>query len=267
MADATARKRRASGTWGTGSYPAVGRYFLPVIARLVDAVDVGPDDRALDVACGHGNVALTAHRRGAAVVGVDLAPAMLDRARTNAAALGGIDVAWHVGDAEALPFADGSFDVVLSNLGHMVAPDPAAAGRELTRVARAGGRIGFTAWQPDGPLPSIARAIAEHRPPEPNPPPAPARWSEPTVVRERLGEAVEGLAFESGSITIPAVSPADYWSFLLESSGPLQATVDRLDESARATARRAVLDAVGTHFDPTSNTVRMGYRLVTADVR
>lgn len=121
--------------WTLGSYPNLAAVFMPIAARLVDAAAVGPNDRVLDVACGTGNVALTASRRGADVTGVDITPAMLEEAREQAAVTGA-DIKWQEGDAAALPFRDDTFDVTLSCLGHMFVPDPDAAGSELVRVTR-----------------------------------------------------------------------------------------------------------------------------------
>lgn len=266
MPDDTDRKRRTKRTWGTGSFPTFGRHLLPTIARLVDAVEVGPTDRVLDVACGHGNVAVTAERRGATVVGVDLSPAMLDLGVRNAAVCAA-DVDWHQGDAERLPYGDGSFDAVLSNVGHVLAPDPEAAGAELTRVTAPGGRIGFTAWRSESPLPDVFRALADFLPADPDAPPSPFRWSEPDVVRDRLGRGVADLAFETGTVAVPAASVAHFWSFLVETSGPLQDTLQNVPDAERETARRTVLDALSPHFDAATNQVRMGYRLVTATRR
>ena len=253
-------------TWGTADYPDVGRHFLPAVAHLVEAAEVGPDDRVLDVACGPGNVSLSAHRRGATVVGVDLAPAMLAFARENAHVVEA-DVAWHNADAEALPYVAGAFDAVLSNVGHFVAPDPEAAGRELVRVASSGGRIAYTAWLPDGPLPAIYGALGPYLPEEPNEPPPPHRWSDPDLARRRLGPAAKDLATEDGAVTIPAVSLEHFWAFLVAGSAPLQDTLGSVPDPDRPAARHDVLEAVAPHFDPSTNLVELPYRLVTARKR
>lgn len=265
MTDGTDHKRQAMRTWGSGGFPAFGRHLLPAVARLVETVGISASDRVLDVACGHGSVALTAARRGASVVGVDLSRAMLDLGVEHATIAGG-RVDWQVGDAERLPYADASFDAVLSNVGHVLAPDPEAAGAELMRVTAPGGRIGFTAWRSGSPLPDVFRALSGYLPTDPDAPP-PFLWSEPAVVRERLGERVADLEIHGGTVGIPAVSVGDYWAFLVESSGPLQHTLEAIPTEDRAAAREDVLDALEPHFDAGTNEVRMGYRLVTATRR
>lgn len=263
MPDRIERKRRAMHTWGTGAYSDVGQHFLPAIARLVDAAAVGTGDRVLDVACGPGNLALTAHRRSATVVGVDLAPAMLGHARENAAVVDA-EVAWHNADAEALPYADGAFDAVLSNVGHFVAPDPGAAGAELVRVAAPGGRIAYTAWLPDGPLPAIYEALDPYLPADPDAPDPPHRWSDPAVASERLGPGAESLATEDATVTIPAVSVPHFWSYIVACSGPLQDTLDSVPAEDRTAARDDVLAALEPYFDASRNQVGLPYRLVSA---
>lgn len=139
--DPTERARRV---WSAGSYPNVGIHLLGQIAHLVTVAGVHEGDEVLDVGCGTGNVALTARRRGARVTGLDLTPKMLEGARENAAVGGVTDVEWREGDVADLPFADDRFDVVLSNVGHVFAPDAEAAGHELARVAKPGGRVAST---------------------------------------------------------------------------------------------------------------------------
>jgi ubiquinone/menaquinone biosynthesis C-methylase UbiE len=136
--------------------------LLPATARPVNAASVDPGDRVLDVGCGTGNVALTARREGADVVGLDLAPRMLDLARDSAALAGYTDLDWLEGDVEHLSFAADSFDVVCSNFGHVFAPDPGAAASELCRVTQSGGRIAFTAWSPNGLAGELTEVLTRH---------------------------------------------------------------------------------------------------------
>jgi SAM-dependent methyltransferase len=129
--------------------------FLPVesattipAARLVKLARVTPGERVLDVACGTGVVAVTAARVGAQVCGLDLSPVLLERARKNAS-VAGHEIAFTEGDAEALPYPDASFDVVVSQFGHMFAPRPAVVLAEMLRVLKVGGRIAFSTWPPE----------------------------------------------------------------------------------------------------------------------
>jgi len=138
--------RSARHVWSAGRYPAMAPNMLPAIARLVNTAGIDPGNRVLDVGCGTGNAALTARRAGANVVGLDLAHGMLELARDNASLAAEADIGWLTGDAEALPVPDDAFDVVLSNFGHVFAPDSTRAGAELRRVTKPGGRVCFTAW-------------------------------------------------------------------------------------------------------------------------
>lgn len=251
--------------WSLGSYPAVGRSFVGMAAELVDAADVGSGTRVLDVACGTGNAALTARRRGARVTGVDLTPAMLDVARERATVVDA-DVDWREGDAAALPFDDDGFDVTLSCLGHVFVPDASAAGDELVRVTRPGGRLAFTSWTPDGGIAAMVAVLSEYLPPRPEAAPPPFRWGDPATVRDRLGDEVENLAFDRGVVRYPAVSPAHFWDRMTRDSGPIVAALEDVAERDRPALDESVVDALDRFFDDGDNAVALSYRLGTATV-
>ena len=252
--------------WTAGSYPDVGRNFLPMAAHLVEDVGVTADDEVLDVACGTGNAAITAARRGASVVGLDLTPAMLEDARANAR-LAGVDaVAWREGDAADLPFADDRFDVTLSCVGHMFATPPEDAASELLRVTRPGGRIGFTSWTPGSVVPAMARVRADYLPAGAGPDEPPFAWGDPAVVRDRLGDGVTELDFETGSVDHFVVSPAHYWDDVRSLSGLFIVALEQIDEAEHAAVDADMVEAVTPYFDGTRNAVPMEYRLATATV-
>lgn len=175
-------KQRQQTTWASGDYSAVGTRLLPTAEWLCEALDLRAGERVLDVACGNGNAALAAARRFCQVVGVDFVPALLDRARLRAEAEG-LEVTFQEADAEALPFPEGSFDVVMSTCGAMFAPDQEQTARELLRVCRPGGRIGMVNWVPDSYVGELFRTIGRYLPPPPGLQP-PVLWGDP----ERLGE-------------------------------------------------------------------------------
>jgi ubiquinone/menaquinone biosynthesis C-methylase UbiE len=150
---------RQQATLATGDFHELARQILPVSESLVAACDPRSGQRVLDVACGSGNAALVAARRYCDVSGVDFVPALLDRARQRAAAEG-TPIDFQVGDAQALPYPDAHFDVVLSVFGVMFAPDQERAANELLRVCRPGGRIGLCCWIPEA---SAARSFASSR--------------------------------------------------------------------------------------------------------
>lgn len=252
--------------WSLGEYTQLERDLLPVAARLVETAAVTGDDRVLDVACGSGNVALTAWRRGAAVTGCDLVPRMLDLARENAAIMGAADVDWRQGDAADLPFADGAFDVVLSCFGHIAALDPDAAGRELVRVTNPGGRIAYTSWTPDGLTRPILETVAGYLPPgAQQDAPADFFWADPDVASDRLGEGVDELTVRHDSLPYSFLSPAHCWTHLAENAGPFVALRGQVDAADRGALDRAVVDALEPHFE--ENELRFEYALVTATKR
>ena len=251
--------------WTIGSYSTLARTFLAMAAELVDAAGVGPRDRVLDVACGTGNVALTAHRRGADVTGVDITPAMLDAARERAAVIDA-DVDWEAGDATALPFEDDAFDATLSCLGHMFAADADAAATELVRVTRPGGRIAYTSWTPQSAIAAVMKVLSEHLPPQPDSPPPPFLWGDPDTVRDRFGDRVEDLQFETGTVRYPALSPAHFWEGMTTDSGAILLAVEEVAESETPALWDAEAEALAPYFADDDNAVELEYQFVTGTV-
>jgi SAM-dependent methyltransferase len=164
--DLTAVKARQQTTWASGDYAEIATLIVPVAERLADAADLRAGSAVLDVASGTGNAAIAAARLGAAVTGVDYVPSLLDRGRERAAAER-VTIDLRDGDAEALPFADASFDATLSVFGSMFAPDHGRTAAEILRVTRPGGTIGLASWTPDGFIGAMFRAVAAHVPPPP----------------------------------------------------------------------------------------------------
>jgi SAM-dependent methyltransferase len=159
-------KQAARATWAAGHYATIGDLIWAVGGRVVRSVGVRPDDEVLDVACGTGNAAIPAAQAGASVVGVDLTPELFGEARVRAADAG-VEVDWIEGDAEALPFDDASFDVVLSTFGVMFAPRHETTAHETARVLRPGGRMGLCNWTPEGATGDLFTTVARHAPPPP----------------------------------------------------------------------------------------------------
>jgi SAM-dependent methyltransferase len=181
-------KERQQATWASGDYSAVGSRLLPTAELLCEAVDLRAGERVLDVACGNGNAALAAARRFCQVTGIDYVPALLERARQRAQAEG-LEATFQEADAEDLPFADNSFDAVLSTCGAMFAPDQERTAGELLRVCRPGGRIGMVNWTPDSYVGELFRAIGRHLPPPPGVRP-PVQWGSEERLRELFGPEV-----------------------------------------------------------------------------
>ncbi|MGH7268244.1 MAG: class I SAM-dependent methyltransferase [Candidatus Rokuibacteriota bacterium] len=232
-------------------------------ARLVAFAGVQAGQRVLDVACGTGVVAVTAGRRGAHVTGLDLTPELLQRARENAA-VAEVQVEWHEGDVESLPFGDGVFDAVVSQFGHMFAPRPEVATREMLRVLRPGGRIAFSTWPPELCVAGIFTLLGRYLPPPPPFVSPLAEWGEPTIVRGRLGAGVTDLVFDRAAMLFPTLSPAHYRRFFEVNAGPVLRLVQTLQrEPARLAAFRREFDEITARYLQ-DNVVRQDYLLTRA---
>ncbi|HLY08409.1 MAG TPA: methyltransferase domain-containing protein [Planctomycetota bacterium] len=206
-------KHRQRETWALGNFGDVATFTTQTAGHLVRFAGVRAGQAVLDVACGTGPVAITAARRGARVTGLDLTPELLAQARDSAPIAGLSDVVWKEGDAEALPFADASFDVVLSQFGHMFAPRPEVATRELLRVLKPGGRIAFATWPPEGFVGRATLLSGKYVPPPGPGVPPPAQWGDPNIVRDRLGAGVKQLFFERGVMAVPTLSPQHFMAW------------------------------------------------------
>lgn len=253
--------------WTLGSYPDVGENFLSMAAHLVEAAGITANQRVLDVACGTGNVGITAARRGADVTGLDITPPMLEDARENAAVAGVDSIDWREGDATALPFDDDEFDVSLSCVGHMFAQPPNEAGAELLRVTRPGGHIAFTSWTPESVVPAMAGVLQDYLPPDPDAPAPPFAWGDTEIVRERLGDGISDLHFETGAVEQPILSPAHYWEGARTLSGLFIVALENVDDEAETALRADMIDVIEDYFDDSTNSVTMEYRLTRARVR
>ncbi len=188
--DFGAIKQRQQATWASGDYAILGTTLQIVGENLAEAVDLRAGEQVLDVAAGNGNATLAAARRFAHVTSTDYVPELLEKGAERARA-NGLDVRFQVADAEALPFVDGAFDVVLSTFGVMFAPDQDRAARELTRLVRSGGRIGLASWTPEGFIGDLFRLIASYVPP-PAGLRSPMLWgTEPRIVELFGSDAID----------------------------------------------------------------------------
>lgn len=192
--DYEALTHRQQATWATGDFNELARQVMPVSDELIRTADVRSGERLLDVACGSGNAAIAAARRYTEVTGIDYVPALVERARTRAESEG-TRIDFRVGDAQALPFDDASFDVVVSVFGVMFAPDQEKAAAELLRVTRPGGRIALASWTPEGYGGEIFRTQARFVPPPPGLKPA-VRWGTEAGLSELLGPGAASIRVE-----------------------------------------------------------------------
>ena len=225
-------KAKQKQIWSSGDYGKIAWITVPLAPELVEAVDLRPGARVLDVACGTGHVALEAARAFCDVTGVDYVPGLIDVARRRAAAEG-LDVEFEVGDAEALPYAAASFDVVLSAIGVMFTADHDRAAAELVRVCRPGGRIGLASWTPTGFVGQMLKTVGKHVPPPPAAQP-PTRWGTEATVAELLGSDVHDVSSYTASVTQRFTSPEAFVDFFLTHYGPSHTAAARLDEAGRA---------------------------------
>lgn len=230
--DFAAVKAKQRATWSAGDYAMVGATVQPVADQLCLAVDLRPGQRVLDVATGSGNAALAAARCFTEVTGVDYVPALLARARERAAAER-LPVDFRDGDAEALPFPDGSFDVVLSTFGVMFAPDQQRAANELLRVCRAGGRIGLANWTPAGVLGESFRVIAKHVPPPAGLEPA-VSWGDARHLQKLFGAGAAALRCTTREFVFRYRSFEHWLDFFRTYYGPVQKTFAALDAAGQA---------------------------------
>lgn len=240
MADFSQLKERQRAMWALGEYDRIADGLTISTDQTLRVARIRPGERVLDLATGTGITAIAARERGAKVTGVDLTPELLAVARAKAADEGFDDIDFREGDAEALPFADASFDVVLSTCGHMFAPDQPKVAAELARVTRPGGRAVFLAWTPEGGLGGWFRITNKHIPP-PAGVPSPFNWGAPDKVRELLGSAFRDLGFTLGDCPQNGESPEDIWELFSTRYGPTVRAVASLQGPARDAFRDELL--------------------------
>lgn len=243
--DLSAVKEKQQAMWGTANYASIGSRILLVSELLCDAVDIRGGEHVLDVACGNGNAALAAARRFAQVTGCDYQPRLLDQARQRAAAEG-LPVDFREGDAEALPFEDGSFDAVLSTCGAMFAPDQQQTAAELLRVCRPGGRIGMVNWTPDSWVAHLGRVVGAYNPP-PAGVPSPVLWGDPEHVARLFGDDVEITAPER-TFLFRFASAEQHADCFCDEYPPIATALSTLDGDEREALRRDIID-LAEQFD------------------
>lgn len=230
-------------------------------ANLVRFAGVRTGQAVLDAACGTGVVAVTAARLGARVSGLDLTPELLEVGRENAR-IARVEVDWKEGDVEALPYRDQTFDVVLSQFGHMFGPRPDVVTQELLRVLKPGGTLAFSTWPPElltGRMFALTGRYGKPPPPGAAPP---FQWGDPNIVRERLGDRVTALTFDRGTMLNPALSPAHHRVQTEQLVGPVKAIVENA-EPEKLSAFRSEYDALAEEYFA-GNALRMDYLMTRA---
>lgn len=263
-ADAELKARHAA-MWALGDYAAVAREIIPELGQvLVDACRITAGQDVLDVAAGTGNAAIPAARTGAHVVACDLSPDLLDVGR-RLADEPDLTLDWQQGDAEALPFDDSSFDVVISSVGVMFAPHHEVAADELVRVARPGATIGLVSWTPQGFIGQMFAAMRPYAAPPPAGAQPPPLWGDEGHVRSLLGGRVESLTAQKRLLPVHFERPEDFRDFFKRTYGPTIATYRGIaDEPAKVAALDAALVDLARDHQDTNGRMAWEYLLVTA---
>jgi SAM-dependent methyltransferase len=227
---------KAATTWGSGGadYDKVSECIADSIEHLLNRLDVGLGERALDLATGTGWTARRLAQKGAQVTGIDIGAGVVEAARLLAEQAG-LRIDFHLGDAEAVEMPDGSFDLITSTCGVMFASRPEAVAAELARLCRLGGRIGLTTWTPESTIAGMFQMMRPYMPPPSPAPPSPFEWGREERVRQLLGDAFD-LQFEAGTTVLRMPDAETAWQVFSKGYGPtrmLLQNTDRKEELKR----------------------------------
>ena len=252
--DMEALKARQKSTWMSGDYARFATYLLKGATDFLDLCDIPVGAKVLDVASGAGQTAIPMARAGSRVTGLDIASNLVEEARKRARAEG-LSVQFDEGDAEDLPYADASFDVVFSLIGAMFAPQPHKVAAEFARVCRPGGRIIMGNWTPSGFVGQMFKTMGAHVPP-PQGIPAPSSWGDETAARERLGEYVSDLQLTRR--LYPFKYPfgvSEVVEFFRQFYGPTNRAFSTLDADGQAALRHDLEQLWSRYNQATDGTV------------
>ncbi|MFB6415005.1 MULTISPECIES: class I SAM-dependent methyltransferase [Bradyrhizobium] len=257
--DLAAVKQRQHGAWSSGDYAVVGTTLQIVGEQLCESLDLRAGSKVLDVAAGNGNATLAAARRWCDVTSTDYVPELLKRGQERAAA-DHLTVEFREADAEALPFADASYDVVLSTFGVMFTPDQDKAASELARVCKSGGKIGLANWTPQGFIGQLFKTIGKHLPP-PAGVKSPALWGTRARLEEMFASQASDISAEPRMFVFRYRSPEHWLDVFKTFYGPTLKAFAALDESGQAALRRDLLALLGefNHADDGTIVVHSEY--------
>ncbi len=260
-----ASKDEVKEVWSRGDYRSRGQFFPPVSAYLTRLLNLQAEESVLDVACGYGNTAITARMMGAKVSGIDITPKHIALAKEEEKIAGISGIEWEEADVEDLPFADESFDVVLSTFGHIFAPHQGLAGKEMVRVLKKGGRLGFTSWPPELAVGKLSEVVSRYNPFPASEAFSPYNWGIPEKVKQLL-PGIEEMYFERDTINIPILSPNHYWHDTITKAGFMIQVFEALqkqnDEEKIELFRREYTKTLAQFTS--DNVLRMGYLVVMA---
>lgn len=241
ISEMDALKAKLRATWISGDFGQIARFYEDEAEAFVKRLALKPGSKVLDVACGTGNLALPAARLGADVTGVDIAPNLVEQARTNAAREG-LKAQFDEGDAEGLSYGDASFDAVITMFGAMFAPRPELVASELLRVTKPGGLIAMANWTPTGFIGQMFKAVGAVLPP-PAGMASPVLWGLEEKIRERLGAGVSTLEMTPRILTFAfPFSPVEVVEHFRVYYGPTNKAFGALDEEKQAALRKDLED-------------------------
>lgn len=242
--DMQALKSKLRGMWIAGDFGEIAKSIEQGAEEFVGRLNLRPGVKVLDVACGTGNLAIPAAKAGADVTGIDIAPNLIEQAQARAAAIG-VNAVFEVGDAEALPYDDNSFDIVMTMFGAMFAPRPDVTVAELIRVCKPGGLIAMANWTPDAFTGQMFKTGAKHVPPPPGMP-SPVLWGKEDVVKERLADGISHLQMTRQKIMFNyPFGTAEVVEHFRLYFGPTQKAFESLDADGQS-ALRADLEELWT---------------------
>jgi ubiquinone/menaquinone biosynthesis C-methylase UbiE len=237
-------KARQQSAWSSGDYAVVGTTLQIVGEELCEALDLRADQKVLDVAAGNGNATLAAARRWCEVVSTDYVASLLERGRMRAAA-DGLSVEFREADAEALPFGDASFDVVVSTFGVMFTPNQEQAAGELLRVCKRGGKIGLANWTPDGFIGQLFKTLGKYVAP-PAGAKSPALWGTRARLVELFGSAAASIKTEPRHFVFRYRSPEHFLDVFKTYYGPMLKAFAALDGTGQQGLRRDLIALIGS---------------------
>lgn len=251
--------------WSLGDWRSRGQFIPPVSASLTRLANLQASDSVLDVACGFGNTAITARILGAKVTGIDITPKLLTLAKEEEKIAGISGIEWKEGDAENLPYEDESFDVVLSTFGHIFAPNQELAGKEMIRVLKKSGRLGFTSWPPELAVGKLSEVVSKYNPLPHNEAFSPYNWGVPEKIKQLLRGTID-IFFERGTINVPILSPNHYWQDTITKAGFMIQVINTLkkqqDYGRIELFRKDYIKTLKQYI--TDNILRMGYLTTVA---
>ncbi len=251
--DLAAVKTRQQAAWSTGNYAVVGTTLQIVGEQLCESLDLRSGARVLDVAAGNGNASLAAARRWCTVTSTDYVASLLDSGKARAAA-DGLEMTFQVADAEALPFDDASFDVVVSTFGVMFTPDQSQSAKEMLRVCRPGGKIGLANWTPDSFIGQLFRIIGRYVPPAAGVR-SPSLWGTPARIEELFGHEAAAIHTVNREFVFRYRSDVHWLEVFRTFYGPMHRTFAALDAEQQAAFTEELLTLMASGNRATDGTL------------